>query len=94
MPFKTKTMMKRFIRKFSIEFFIDNSGQDRDNTHSFANYHVINDLSKELNINKIQDIDEWRKLSYSEINAKARKLLLKNSENLKNVGKNITEFIH
>ena len=77
-----------------IEFFIENSGQDRDNAHSFANYHVINDLAKEFNINKIQEVDEWKKLSYSEINAKARKLLLKNSENLKNASKNVTEFIH
>ncbi|MBI4646269.1 MAG: hypothetical protein HY738_06650 [Bacteroidia bacterium] len=77
-----------------IGFFITNTGQARSNSHSFANYHVIKNLSKELfQQDMVEEINDWKKFSYEEINTGAKKLLLINSENLKRAGKKVFELI-
>jgi hypothetical protein len=76
-----------------ITFFIQNSGLDRSNSHAFANYHVIHNLSEALFHKYTPDIDDWKKINPLEINAAAKILLLQNSADLNKVGKNVSEFI-
>lgn len=77
-----------------LSFFQSNTTQDRSNAHSFANAHVIKNMAKELlRHEQATDNSEWKKLSITDINAAARKLLGVNSESLRKVGKEVKEFI-
>jgi hypothetical protein len=79
-----------------ISFFIKNIGLHRDNSHSFASYHVIKNLSKELfqDDTIVSDIDDWEKKTNTVINKSAEKLFHQNSAALKNIGSKVIEYIN
>lgn len=79
----------------TMEFFINESDHSSyENSHPFANYCLIRDLSKvifgaefEKNINK------WKAVSYQQINAAAVKLLIENTASLNSQGFNVKRYI-
>jgi len=78
----------------TIYFFIKNSNYDRNNPHAFGNFCVIRDISKKLFGKTEENIDEWKKISVSQIQTAAKELLLKNSKDLKLAGADkVSEFI-
>lgn len=69
-----------------IEYFVRDSKNDSRLTHPYAEYRVIEDLSKELfNENFVSDIQRWKGISFEEINRVSRKLLIQNSARLKRI---------
>ncbi len=79
-----------------ISFFINNaSHSDRSNSHGFANYCMLRDLSKTLLKNDFEkDIEKWKKISIADINAAALKLFKQNTASLNKVGKEVKELIN
>lgn len=65
----------------TISFFIKNaSNQNKDNAHAFANYYIINDLSKKIfNQEFVTDINRWKELSPQHIHKTSEELLKQNS---------------
>lgn len=79
----------------TIEFFINDSDQSSyENSHPFANYCVIRDLSEILfNIEFEKDIKKWKTILYERINAAAERLLRENTIALKNQKSNVNRYI-
>jgi hypothetical protein len=74
-----KTIYKRLD-----EFIIRSSNENRDNSHPYANYHLICQLSKKLFDNEFEaDITKWKSLTPEEINKVSLELFQKGSELLK-----------
>jgi hypothetical protein len=67
-----------------INGFIKGSENDSNLTHPFAEYKIIEDLSKEIFKEKsVIDINKWKEIPCLEINKISRKLLKQNSIGLK-----------
>jgi len=74
-----KTIYKRMD-----EFIIGSSNETRDNSHSFANYHLISQLSKKFfNTEFETDITKWKSIPPEEINKVSLELFQKGTELLK-----------
>jgi len=64
--------------------FIKGSENDSRLPHPFAEYKIIEDLSKEIfKEKKVTDINKWKEISYLKINNASKKLLKLNSIGLK-----------
>lgn len=64
--------------------FIKGNKNDHKLTHPYAEYMVIKGLSKDLfNTDLVKDLNEWRKVPATKINATAKQLLKENSRTLK-----------
>ncbi|MGZ3753142.1 MAG: hypothetical protein ACXVB0_24430 [Mucilaginibacter sp.] len=79
----------------TIEFFINDSEHTNyDNSHPFANYCVVRDLSKIFfNVEFEKDLSKWKTISCPRINAAAEKLLSDNTIALKNQGPDLKRYI-
>ena len=78
----------------SIEFFINNSNYEGSNSHSIANFCVIRDLSQVLFKNDFEkDLIKWQALSVKKINKESKKLLQKNTRELRKKGVDVEYFI-
>ncbi len=74
-----KTIYKRLD-----EFIIGSSNETRDNSHPFANHHLISQLSKEFfNTEFETDISKWKSIPPEDINKVSLALFRKGSELLK-----------
>ncbi|MFY7668729.1 MAG: hypothetical protein ACOVQG_08305, partial [Crocinitomicaceae bacterium] len=74
-----KTIFKRLD-----EFILGASNESRENSHPFANYHLIYQLSIKLFNNEFEaDISKWKSLTPEEINKASLELFQKGSELLK-----------
>ena len=72
---------ERTIYKRIDEFIIGASTESRENAHSFANYHLICQLSKKLFNNEFEaDITKWKSLTPEEINKASLALFQRGSE--------------
>lgn len=77
-----------------IENFISSARYDKTNSHPFANYCVIRDMSKLLlNDDFEKDMLKWKQISKTDINNAARKLFLQNTEKLNTSGKDVKGII-
>ncbi len=78
----------------TISFFINNSNYEGNNGHSVANYCVVRDLSKKLfNEDFEKDIEKWKTVKISVINAAAYNILTKNTKILKKLGPDVEKYI-
>lgn len=78
----------------TIEFFINNSNFNSDNSHSVANYCAIRDLSiKVFGVEYEKDIAKWKSVKMKKINAKSYGLLKSNTKALKLKGTAVEKFI-
>ncbi len=74
-----KTIFKRLN-----EFIIGASNESRENSHAFANYHLICQLSSKLFNNEFEaDISKWKSLTAEAINKASLELFQSGSELLK-----------
>lgn len=77
-----------------INFFIANANANSDNSHSFADYCVIRDLSKQLFKTDFEkNIKKWEALSVEEIQKGAYTVLQENTAALLKQGKGVKKFI-
>ena len=77
-----------------INFFINNANYDKNNSHPYADYCLIRDMSRELFHTEFEkDIEKWKSKSKDDIHKTAKYLFLKNTERLNKIGKNVKEFI-
>ena len=68
----------------TIQFFINNGIKGSVSPHTYANYKVISDLSKEFfKVEFETDMDKWETLSTDDINLMSHKLFVKNTDELK-----------
>lgn len=75
---------KKTIYKRLDEFIMEASNETRDNSHPFADYHLICQLSKKLfNVDFEGDISKWKTLSPEEINTASLAIFQRGSELLK-----------
>ncbi|MNJ86459.1 hypothetical protein D3C87_39550 [compost metagenome] len=75
---------KKTIYKRLDEFIIEASNETRDNSHPYADYHLISQLSKKLfNVDFEGDISKWKMLTPEEINNASMELFRSGSELLK-----------
>ncbi len=75
------------------EFIIEANKQDRNNSHPYASYVLIKNLSKLLFNSKFKsDINDWEKIPVEKIN-KAAKSLYEKSEEILRKDKNLSEII-
>jgi len=81
-------------------FIIEASNETRDNSHPFADYHLISQLSKKLfNVDFEGDISKWKTLTPKEINNASLEIfqrgseLLKTNPNLDRIIENVYNFI-
>lgn len=71
-----KTIYKRLD-----EFILGSSNETRDNSHPFANYHLINQLSKKFFNSEFEsDILKWKTIPSKEINEVSLELFRKGSD--------------
>ncbi|WP_299700787.1 hypothetical protein [uncultured Pontibacter sp.] len=79
-----------------IQTFIRNANKEGRNSHAFANYAVIRDLSCEIfKKNFVSDIEQWKKVSSSKISKSSERLLKQHSKALKKAGPDaVTELIN
>jgi hypothetical protein len=64
--------------------FIKGNKKDHKLTHPYAEYMVIKGLSKDIfNTDFVTDLNEWKKIPATKINATAKQLLKENSRTLK-----------
>lgn len=66
----------------TISFFIQGASiKNRNNSHAYANYYVIHELSKLIfNVEFESDLSKWKTISKEEINKNAEALYEKNNE--------------
>jgi hypothetical protein len=77
-----------------IDFFIHNANYDKTNAHPFADFCLIRDMSRELFHKGFEnDIEKWKSIPKEDIHAAAKKIFLKNSEQLEKAGKDVVENI-
>jgi hypothetical protein len=77
-----------------INIFINNANYDKNNSHPYADYCLIRDMSRELfNTEFEKDIEKWKSKSKDDIQKVAKYLFLKNTEYLNQKGKNVKVFI-
>jgi hypothetical protein len=77
-----------------INFFIDNANYDKNNSHPYADYCLIRDMSEVLFHTEFEkDMEKWKSVSKDDIHKAAKYLFLKNTESLNQIGKNVKEFI-
>jgi hypothetical protein len=78
-----------------INFFIQNSNNDRSNPHAFGNFCVIRDISYKLFDGKTEnDIEKWKAIPIEKINKIAKELLVINTKLMKEVGAStVSEFM-
>jgi hypothetical protein len=75
------------------EFVSGSNKTDRENSHPYANYILIQNLSKLIfNSDFNSDINQWKKLSVDKIN-KAASSLYESSENILRKGNNLNKII-
>ncbi|MFA5011123.1 MAG: hypothetical protein WC644_04135 [Ignavibacteria bacterium] len=68
----------------TIEFFVNNSIKDSDNSHAKANYLVIDDLSKEIFDTEFNaDIEKWKSIPKDRINSISHYLFQRSTKILK-----------
>lgn len=79
-----------------IRTFIRNANPEGRNSHAFANYAVIRDLSRQIfKQDFVSDIEEWKKVSPTRISKTSKSLLQQHSKALKKAGaKNVRELIN
>jgi hypothetical protein len=79
----------------TMEFFINESDHSNyENSHPFANYCLIRDLSKVIfGVEFEKNINKWKTVSYQQINAAAVKLLIDNTASLNSQGFNVKRYI-
>lgn len=66
------------------EFIIGSSSENRDNSHPYANYHLIHQLSKSIFDTEFEaDVSKWKSISSKEINKASLQLFEKGSTLLK-----------
>lgn len=78
-----------------IQYFINESNhQDYQNSHPFADYCMIRDLSRILfKVEFEKDMTKWNSISVSEINKAAEDLLTENTAELKELGPTVETYI-
>ena len=77
-----------------INFFINNAKYDKTNSHPYANYCLIHDMSRELFHSGFEkNMEKWKSKSKEDIHNAARNLFLKNTASLNKMGTNVKEFI-
>jgi len=77
-----------------INFFINNANYDKNNSHPYADYCLIRDMSRELFHTEFEkDMEKWKSISKDDIHKVAKYLFLKNTESLNQIGKKVKEFI-
>ncbi len=75
------------------EFVLAANNADRDNAHPYANYILIQNMSKLIfNSNFNSDINQWKKVSVDKIN-KAASSLYESSENILRKDNNLNKII-
>ncbi|MBC5994171.1 hypothetical protein [Pontibacter cellulosilyticus] len=75
--------------------FISNASSEGRNSHAFANYAVIRDLSKAIyKQDFVSDVQQWKQVEPDKIRKKSKRLLKQHSKSLKKAGADtVTEFI-
>lgn len=78
-----------------IQNFIRNANQEGRNSHAFANYAVIRDLSKRIFKKEfVSDVEQWKRVSPAKISKTGERLLKQHSRALKKAGPDtVTELI-
>ncbi|WP_431127635.1 hypothetical protein [Flagellimonas flava] len=77
-----------------IAFFVKNANKESENGHQVANYCLIRDLSQKLFKSNFETSQEkWEKIDVKKINEAARRLLKKNTKELKSKGINAQTVI-
>lgn len=77
-----------------IKFFIDNAKYDKTNSHPYADYCVIRDMSRSVfHADFENDINKWKQVSKEDIHAAAKNIFILNTDNLKKMGKGVKEYI-
>lgn len=91
---------KKTIYKRLDEFIIEASNKTRDNSHPFADYHLISQLSRKLfNVEFEGDISKWKTLTPQDINEASLEIfqkgleLLKTNPSLNRIIEDVYQFI-
>lgn len=77
-----------------LDFFSRNGNADSKNPHQLANYHVIEDLTKELfKKGQVPDSSLWKTQSIKKIHRKALRLLKRNTKKLRKQGVEVKSLL-